>query len=84
MTRPIRLQAIETNDIDLAAVYIVVTGRKPTMYREPGDRLATFTMPPDEQTREVMLAYATGTLKVNVKRFAACRAWLYRQAKGVM
>jgi hypothetical protein len=78
-----RQPAIETNDIDLAAVYMVATGRKPGMYREPGDDLVTFHMPSDEATRNVMLEYATGGLKLNVKRFSACRAWLYRQARVV-
>jgi hypothetical protein len=37
----------------------------------------------DDTTRDLMLAYAGGALMVNVKRFAACRAWIYRQAKAV-
>ncbi|MFZ4859608.1 MAG: primase-helicase family protein [Desulfuromonadaceae bacterium] len=32
-----RQPEIQTNDIDLAAVYMVATGRKPTMCKEPGD-----------------------------------------------
>jgi hypothetical protein len=78
-----RQPEIQTNDIDLAAVYMVATGRKPTMCKEPGDTLVTFLMPLDEVTREVMLSYASGQLNLNVKKFAACRAWLYRQAREV-
>ncbi len=74
---------IETNDIDLAAVYMTATGRKPFMYKEPGDILVTFQMPNDVTTQNVMMEYAAGSLEQNVKRFAACRAWLYRQARGV-
>lgn len=78
-----RTTAIETNDIDLAAVYMTATGRKPNLYRVPGQALVTFQMPADEATRRVMLEYAAGSLELNVKRFAACRAWLYRQAREV-
>ncbi len=78
-----RQSEIETNDIDLAAVYMTVTRRNPEMYIEPGDKLVTFQLPADETTRNVMLAYAAGTLELNVKRFAACRARLYRKAREV-
>jgi hypothetical protein len=78
-----RQPAIQTNDIDLAAVYMTATGLKPGMYRATGDTLVTFQMPSDKATRKVMLEYALGSLELNVKRFAACRAWLYRQTRGV-
>jgi hypothetical protein len=74
---------IETNDLDLAAIYKTITRRNPTMYRESGDSLVTFVMPSDEITRNVILQYAAGTLELNVRRFASCRAWLYRQTREV-
>jgi hypothetical protein len=78
-----RLPDIETNDIDLAAVYMVATDRTPNIYREPGDPLVTFQIPQDEKTRKVILEYAAGTLVVNARRFALKRAWLYRKAREV-
>lgn len=75
--------AIQTHDFDLGAVYMVATDRRPELYREPGDSLVTLVLPNDQITREVMMAYASGELKINVKRFASCRNWLYRQAKEV-
>ena len=81
MTRPTAKQT--THDFDLGAAYMVVTGRQPAMYREPGDTLVTIELIEDDATHSLMLSYAAGELVLNVKRFAACRAWLYRQAKGV-
>lgn len=72
-----------TNDFDLGAVYMVSTGRQPTVFRQPGDSLVSIRMVNDEVTENLMIAYAGGFLMVNVKRFAACRAWIYRQARAV-
>lgn len=83
MSRPKAKRAITTTDIDLAAAYLAITGRKPTVHYSPGDALVSFRFFIDEPTREVIIAYGTGDLTVNCKRFAACRAWLYRQAKEV-
>lgn len=79
-----RQPAIETNDIDLAAVYMTTTGLKPILHLTPETVFVTFQMPSDETTRNVMVAYAAGTLELNVKRFAACRSWLYRQTREVL
>lgn len=78
-----RQTAIVSCDIDIAAIYYVSTGKVPDMYREPGNVLVTFHFPPDEATRKVMIEYAAGTLQMNVKQFAACRAKLYRLVRGV-
>lgn len=72
-----------TTDFDLAAAYMVITGRQPVVSRQPGDNLTTVEMTDTEDTRRLMLEYAAGSLMVNVKRFAACRAWIYRAAKAV-
>jgi|GEM_PF-4686140 len=72
-----------TTDFDLGAVYMVCTGRQPAIFRQPGDALVTIEFVNDDVTRDLMIAYAGGDLMVNVKRFAACRAWVYRQAKAV-
>lgn len=72
-----------TTDFDLGATYMSVTGRQPAVFREPGNTLVSIEMVNDNVTRDLMIAYALGDLMVNVKRFAACRAWIYRQAKGV-
>jgi hypothetical protein len=72
-----------TTDLDLGAVYMVNTGRQPAVFRQPGDALVTIELVNDDVTRDLMIAYAGGDLMVNVKRFAACRAWIYRQAKAV-
>ena len=79
----LRLPDIQTNELDLAAIYMVVTGRKPSMYREHGDKLVTFELPNDDITRNVMVSYATGKLVLNAKQFAAARTWLYRQTREV-
>jgi hypothetical protein len=81
MTRQHEFQT--TTDFDLGAVYMVLTGRQPAVFRQPGDDLVSIEMVYDDTTRDIMLAYAGGALMVNVKRFAACRAWIYRQAKAV-
>ena len=72
-----------TQDLDLGAAYMVVSGRQPVLYREPGNSLVSIELIDGELTRELMLSYATGKLVLNIKRFASCRAWLYRQAKEV-
>lgn len=72
-----------TTDFDLGATYMVITGRQPAVFRQPGDALTTIELVNDDVTRDLMIAYAGGDLMVNVKRFAACRAWIYRQAKAV-
>lgn len=73
----------KTHDFDLGAAYMVITGRQPAMYREPGETLVTIELIGDEATLSLMVAYAAGDLTLNIRRFASCRAWLYRQAKGV-
>lgn len=78
-----RQHAIQTTDFDLAACYMLFTGRQPVVFRQPGDTLTTVEMADAEDTRRLLLEYAAGSLMVNVKRFAACRAWIYRQAKAV-
>ncbi|AJE04670.1 hypothetical protein [Geobacter pickeringii] len=80
MTRPPEFQ---TTDLDLAAAIMTGTGKQPGAFRQPGQPLVAFEFKDDEATRAIILSYASGDLCQNVKRFAACRAWLYRQAKGV-
>jgi hypothetical protein len=72
-----------TTDFDLGATYMESTGRQPVPCRQPGDHLISLELINDDVTRNLMIAYASGNLMVNVKRFAACRAWIYRQAKAV-
>lgn len=72
-----------TTDFDLGAAYMVITGRKPAILHEPGGALTKIKMVNDDATLDVMCDYAAGTLMVNVRRFAACRAWIYRQAKAI-
>lgn len=81
MTRPAEFQ---TEDLDLAAAIMNATGRQPEIFQQPGRALISFEFPDDEATRTIIIAYAGGELVQPVKRFAACRAWLYRQAKGVI
>lgn len=82
MTRP-RENQIVTHDLDLGAIYMVVTDRTPYIFREPDNPLVTLAMPNDDTTRDVMIAYASGELTFNIKKFAACRAWLYRRVREV-
>jgi hypothetical protein len=79
-TRPTDFQ---TSDIDLTAAVMAATGRQPGISRQPGQVLVTFTFPDDAVTQSTTIAYATGELCQPVRRFAAYRAWLYRQAKAV-
>jgi hypothetical protein len=79
-TRPAEFQ---TPDIDLSAAIMTATGKTPSIFRQPGQALVSFEFKDDDETTAVIVAYATGELVQPVKRFAACRAWLYRQAKGV-
>lgn len=80
MTRPTEFQ---TSDLDLAASIMTATGRQPEVFQQPGQALVTFDFPDDVVTRKTIIAYAGGELVQPVRRFAACRSWLYRQAKGV-
>ena len=61
----------------------MITNRHPSIFQQPGNNLTTIEMVNDGDTCELMMRYAAGTLMVNVRRFAACRAWIYRQAKAV-
>lgn len=79
MTRP-----TETTDLDLTAAWMTATGKQPLVFLPQGKQLAVCELPDDETTREIILSYATGTLCLNVKIFASCRAWLYRRVKGVI
>ncbi len=72
-----------TQDLDLGAAYMSLTGRQPKVVHNHHDQLVSIHMIDDEITRDLMLAYASGQLIVKVKRFASCRAWLYRQVKEV-
>jgi len=78
VTRPIR-----THDIELAAARMTITGEQPPVFMESGDRLATFELPPDAITMNLLNQYATGSLCLNVKRFASCRNFLFKKLKEV-
>jgi hypothetical protein len=80
MTRPTEFQ---TSDIDLAAAIMTATGRQPEVFQQSGRQLITFEFFDDEATRTIIIAYASGELVQPVKRFAACRAWLYRRTKNL-
>lgn len=80
MTRSTEFQ---TSEIDLAAAIMTATGRQPEVFQQPGRPLITFEFPDDVPTRTTIISYAIGELVQPVKRFADCRAWLYRQAKAV-
>lgn len=77
-----RPSEFETSDIDLAAAIMTASNKQPVVVRHPGAPLVSFQFPNDEASYAVIVAYATGELCQPVKRFAACRANLYRQAKG--
>jgi hypothetical protein len=79
MKRP---SEFETEDIDLAAAIVTATGRVPGICQKVREELVTFIFHDDETVRTVIVAYAGGGLTQPVKRFAACRSWLYRKAKG--
>lgn len=74
---------ISTHDLDLAAARMTITGEQPSVYLQRGDSLATFDLPDDEITRQILVDYATGSLMLNVKRFAACRNFLFKKLKEV-
>ncbi|QXE86613.1 hypothetical protein KP003_20050 [Geomonas nitrogeniifigens] len=76
-------RSTSTKDIDLCAAIMTATDRIPSILRQSGQALVSFEFKDNEETRAVIMAYATGELMQPVKRFAACRAWLYRQARGV-
>lgn len=78
MTRPIR-----TQDIDLAAARMTLTGDQPAIVFEDGAALATFELPGDDITINLLNRYATGELCLNIKRFASCRNFLFKKLKGV-
>jgi hypothetical protein len=71
-----------TTDIDLAAAIMTAASKKPLAIR-PGAHLVEFIFPDDETTQAVIKRYAGNSLLQEVRRFAAHRAWLYRQARDV-
>lgn len=75
--------SIRTQDIELAAARMTITGEQPTVYREPGSTLATFDLPADDVTMNLLSRYATGDLCLNIKRFASCRNFLFKRLKEV-
>jgi hypothetical protein len=76
-----RQTEFQTTDLDLAAAIMTATGKQPKIVQLVGKALITFEFQDDETTRAAIIAYASGELAQPVKRFATCRAWLYRQAK---
>lgn len=78
-----RQPAFTTQDIDIAAAIMTATGQQPEIFRQPDHDLASFEFPANETVQAVVMAYASGELMQPVKRFAACRSWLYRQARLV-
>lgn len=79
MTRQTEFQ---TTDLDLSAAIMTATGRQPHILQVSGQPLVSFQFPNDETTMAIVISYASGDLVQPVKRFAACRTWLYRQARG--
>lgn len=80
MYRPTEIQ---TTEIDLAAVYMAATGKEPLIFWEKGVELVKFIIPINEETNRIMVEYATGTLCLNVRKYASCRNSLYRRVKAV-
>lgn len=78
MPRPVR-----TTDIELASAYMALTGEQPSVYQQPGQSLKTFDLEDSEITRQLLNDYATGTLSLNIKRFTACRNFLFKKVKEV-
>ena len=76
-----RSAEISATDIDLAAAILTATNIRPAA--RPGTDLAEFFFPNTEEVRSVMVAFSTGNLEQNVRRFAANRAWLYRLARQI-
>lgn len=75
---------LQTTDLDQAAAIMAGTGTRPNIHRQSGDSLVSFAFEASEEHQHIALAYSTGALHQPVKRFAACRAWLYRQARKAM
>ncbi|MBJ6725407.1 hypothetical protein [Geomesophilobacter sediminis] len=71
----------ETADLDLTAAIMTGTGNPPVIGHQR-DGLVIFEFIDNEVTRAIVIAFATGQLVQPVKRFAAARAWLFRQVKG--
>jgi len=76
-----RLTEFQTSDLDLAAAIMSVTGKQPEIFRQPGREFISFEFPDDEVIRRIIIDYAGGELVKPVRRFAACRSWLYRKVK---
>lgn len=53
------------------------------MYRQPGQALVSFDLPDTLTTHRVLSEYATGSLVANIRRFAACRNFLFKKLKEV-
>lgn len=77
-----RQTEFQTSDLDLSAAIMAATGDPRSVFRQQGRLLVTFVFADNEVTRALIIAYATVGLIQPDKRFAACSAWLYRQARG--
>ena len=69
---------IGTNEIDLAASYFVTFGEMPPFFYSDNSGIATFELKDSDDTRSLFIEYMTGTLELNIRRFTACRARLYK------
>ncbi len=78
-----RQTEFQTTDLDLAAAIMTATGHQPQVTRHTGNPLLSFQFPQNEDTMSIVVSYAGGDLVLPARRFAACRSWLYRKAKGV-
>lgn len=77
------MEEFRTVDLDLAAVIQTDTFKDPEVFKQPGQSLVSFVFPNNPRTQAIVMSYASGDLVLNVKRFASCRARLYRLAKAV-
>lgn len=74
---------LTTTDLDLMAAIMAATGRTPSVYLQPGASLAVAELHLDETAESAVVDYAAATLVVNARRYAACRAFLYRETRRV-
>jgi len=76
------MQTFPTQDIDLAAAIMAVTGYEAEIERTPSSNLVNFVFPNDPAVQKAALSFCSGSLMVNARRFSIRRAWLYRLVKG--
>lgn len=84
MTTTIETQAeFSTSDIEISAAISAVTGRRPSVFRDPVTGFGVFTHRYDDALQDAVNAYSAGSLLVNARTILMARRGLFRDLKAL-